>query len=198
MPINPRPLLANKGFTLIETIIGIVVLGISFAILTSLIHPLAQQSAEQLHQVKAAALANSVLNEIQNKAFDNNSDMAGGIVRCGETPAPVCTSSNALGPEDGVDGRADDKETSRALFDDVDDYHGLEYGAGEIENSQGVVLSEYIGYQMSISVCNDANYDGICSGDNSVDDNSSAKLITVTITIPTNFSMSFSTYRTNF
>ena len=197
MPINPSHLLANKGFTLIETIIGIVVLGISFAILTSLIHPLSQQSAEQLHQVKAAALANSVLNEIQNKAFDNNSDMAGGIVRCREATAPVCTLSSLLGPEDGVDGRADDKETSRALFDDVDDYHGLEYGAGQIENSQGVVLSEYIGYQMSISVCNDANYDGICSGD-SVDDNSSAKLITVTIIIPTNLPVNFSTYRTNF
>ena len=185
MQINPRPLLTNKGFTLIETIIGIVVLGISFAILTSLIHPLSQQSAEQLHQVKAAALANSVLNEIQNKAFDNNSDMSGGIVRCGEATAPACTLSNALGPDDG--------ETSRALFDDVDDYNGLDYGAGQIENSQGAVLSTYLGYQMSISVCNDANYDGSCSGDNS-----SAKLITVTITIPTNFPMNFSTYRTNF
>jgi MSHA pilin protein MshD len=193
MPINPSHLLANRGFTLIETIIGIVVLGISFAILTSLIHPLSQQSAEQLHQVKAAALANSVLNEIQNKAFDNNSDMSGGIIRCGEATAPACTLSNALGPEDGGNGRINDGETSRALFDDVDDYNGLDYGAGQIENSQGAVLSTYLGYQMRIRVCNDANYDGSCSGGNS-----SAKLITVTITIPTNFSMNFSTYRTNF
>jgi MSHA pilin protein MshD len=192
-----RYYVSHKGFTLIETIVGMVVLAISFSVLTTLIYPVSQQSADQLHQVKAAELAQSVLNEIQNKAFDNNSDMAGGRVRCGEIGADDC--STAMGPDtDTISGI---KET-RATFNDVDDYNGLQYGLpynnDKIVNSQGVELNLYIGYTMSIRVCNDANYSGPdCDG--ALDANTStAKLIIVTITTPTDFSMSFSTYRANF
>ncbi|MDX2367506.1 MAG: type II secretion system protein [Colwellia sp.] len=174
--------LYHKGFTLIETIVGIVILAISFSVLTSLIYPIAQQSAEQLHQVKAAELAQSMLNEIQNKAFDQKSDMAGGLLRCGETGALAC--STVMGEETGE---------TRATFNDVDDYNGLVYSAGEIKNSQEQPLDLYFGYAMSISVCNDANYNGSCNGDTST-----AKLIIVTIITPTDFVMKFSTYRANF
>jgi MSHA pilin protein MshD len=177
----------NKGFTLIEMIVGMVVLAISFSVLTTLIYPVAQQSADQLHQVKAAELAQSMLNEIQSKAFDENSDMAGGLLRCGETDAPDCSEEM----------KADYGEV-RETFNDVDDYNGLTYSAGEIENSQGQLLELYIGYKMSVSVCNDAGYDGTCPLDTSNVAISKAKLITVTIITPTDFSMSFSTYRANF
>lgn len=200
--------LRHKGFTLIETIVGMVVLAISFSVLTTLIYPVAQQSADQLHQVKAAELAQSVLNEIQNKAFDDKSDMAGGRVRCGEN---TITCSSKMGPEDGKDNRPDNKEYTRDLFNDVDDYNGLKYGSlyekTNIENSQGKAYIEdsegeeidlYLGYSMRITVCNDASYDGSCPNDISKVAISTAKLITVTITTPTNFSMSFSTYRANF
>ncbi len=180
----------QKGFTLIETIVGMVVLAISFSVLTTLIYPVSQQSADQLHQVKAAELAQSMLNEIQNKAFDNKSDMAGGRVRCGENSITCSTTMGSEGTE------------TRATFNDVDDYNGLQYGLpynnNKIVNSQGVELDLYTGYTMSIRVCNDANYSGPdCEG--ALDaNNSTAKLITVTITTPTDFSMSFSTYRANF
>lgn len=176
--------LHHKGFTLIETIVGIVVLAISFSVLTSLIFPIAQQSAEQLHQVKAAELAQSMLNEIQHKAFDQNSDMAGGRVRCGETDAPDCTDNDDMGPDTVLV-----VTETRATFNDVDDYHLYK----DIHDSQGNSLELYLGYQMLISVCNDASYNGSCIGNTST-----AKLITVTITTPTDFSMSFSTYRANF
>jgi len=176
--------LYNKGFTLIETIVGIVVLAISFSVLTSLIYPIAQQSAEQLHQVKAAELAQSMLNEIQNKAFDHNSDMAGGRTRCGDVITTPTICSTVMGPE-GAE--------VRVTFNDVDDYNGLIYNAGEIESSQGLGLDLYTGYAMSISVCNDSTYDGSCTGNTST-----AKLITVTIITPTDFLLQFSTYRANF
>ena len=185
----------QKGFTLIETIVGIVVLAISFSVLTSFIYPIAEQSADQLHQVKAAELAQSMLNEIQNKAFDQNSDMAGGRIRCGETGAPDC--STTMEP-DTVLGTTE----TRATFNDVDDYNDLEYGSvygkGGIQNSQGIPLDLYVGYSMRITVCNDANYSGPdCDG--ALDANTStAKLIIVTITTPTDFAMQFSTYKANF
>lgn len=176
-----------KGFTLLETIVGIVVLAIALSVLTSFIYPIATQSASQLHQVRAAELAQSILNEIQSKAFDDNSDMAGGLVRCGEISAPSGCSI-VMGPEthSGV-------VETRVNFNDVDDYNGLNYSAGNIRNSQGQLLSLYLGYSMSIVVCNDANYDGSCAGNNST-----AKLITITIKTPTDFSLNFSTYRVNF
>jgi len=179
----------HKGFTLIETIVGIVILAISFSVLTSLIYPIAQQSAEQLHQVKAAELAQSMLNEIQNKAFDENSDMAGGLLRCGDVIATPTTCSDIMGSE-GTE--------TRATFNDVDDYNGLVYNPGEVKNSQGQILELYFGYAMSVRVCNDSDYSGPnCDGVPDAN-TSTAKLITVTITTPTDFSLQFSTYRANF
>jgi MSHA pilin protein MshD len=174
-----------KGFTLVEAVVGIVVLAISFSILTTLIYPIAEQSAEQLHQVKAAELGQSVLNEIQNKAFDENSDRAGGAVRCSELSQGNC--STTMGSEG----------ESRSTFDDVDDYNGLEYGSvysqADIENSTGQTLTGYSGYSMRISVANDESFNGSLAGNNST-----AKLITVIITTPTGNNITFATYRANF
>lgn len=175
----------SKGFTLIETIIGIVVLAVSLSVITTLINPMAERSAEQLHQIKAAELGQSMLNEIQNKAFDHNSDMAGGLIRCGEL---TVTCSTVIGLD----------SESRVTFNDVDDYNNLTYSSGNIEDSQGQVLSLYTGYAMSVKVCNDSDYSGPnCDG--AQDTNiSTAKLIIVTITTPTGFDIVFSTYRANF
>lgn len=183
-PKYPLLMALHKGFTLLETVIGIVVLAISFSILTSLIYPFSEKSAEQIHQVKAAELAQSIMNEIQNKAFDENSDMAGGRERCGESLAPLC--STIMGPETGE---------VRETFDDVDDYHELELTSndGKIRNSQGQSLDEYDGYAMKVMVCNDSNYDGTCDANTST-----AKLIYVQVTTPMDFTLDFSTYRANF
>ena len=174
----------TAGFTLVESIVGIVVLAISFSVLTALIYPIAEQSAEQLHQVKAAELGQSVLNEIQNKAFDENSDRAGGAVRCAELGTSCSTTMGSEGE-------------SRSTFDDVDDYNGLEYGSvynqTDIENSTGQTLTGYSGYSMRISVANDENFNGSLAGNNST-----AKLITVIITTPTGNNITFATYRANF
>ena len=184
------PLLLKNGFTLIETIVGIVVLYIDFSILTTLIFPLVKDSADQFHQIRAAELAQSLFNEIQGRSFDENSDRSGGINRCGESGI-TCTANTSLVADTGE---------SRSLFDDVDDFNGLSFDAdaGEvIQNSLGEPLDDlYIGYSLIVSVCNDGNYDGICSSGGS--DISTAKLITVTIRTPTGFDITFSTYRANF
>lgn len=182
-----------NGFTLVETIVGIVVLSIAFTIFTSLIYPLANQSAEQVHQIKAAELAQSMINEILGKAFDENSDMSGGFYRCGED-------QNGDG-----DIKADDGETcstvlqneesgKRELFDDVDDYHGVTSIEGSLGGADPLT-SLYIGYKVKVSVINDSDYDG--DSDNA-DNNFSAKLITVTVTTPQDFDFVFSVYRVNF
>jgi len=169
-----------SGFTLIEVIVGIVVLSISFSILTTLIYPLANQSAEQVHQIRAAELGQSMINEILGRAFDENSDMAGGYTRCGESGV----SCSAIGSDSGE---------TRASYDDVDDYNAINFG-DTIQNSLGEDISaQYVGFSMNVAVINDANYDASGSGDNST-----AKLITITVRTPQNFDFVFSAYKVNF
>lgn len=176
----------RAGFTLIETIVGMVVLSISFAVLTNLLYPATEQSASVLHQVRGAELAQSMLNEIQQKAFDENSDKSGGRLRCGETGIAACSTS--MGNEESG---------AREQFDDVDDYHGLVYNIGEIEDSQENAL-DYLGYTLSVTVGNDSDYNGVTKETGDTDDNQyTAKLITVTVTTPTGSVLTFSTYRTN-
>jgi MSHA pilin protein MshD len=170
----------HTGFTLVELIVGIVVLSISFSILTTLLYPLANKSAEQVHQIRAAELGQSMINEIIGRAFDENSDMSGGFIRCGESGV----SCSAIGADSGE---------TRAGYDDVDDYDAINFG-DTLENSLGEDISTlYVGFSMDVKVINDANYDG-----NGTGDNSTAKLITVTVRTPQNFDFVFSVYKVNF
>lgn len=170
----------SNGFTLIETIVGIVILSISFSILTSLIYPLANQSAEQVHQIRAAELGQSMLNEILGRAFDENSVIAGGFIRCGESGV----SCSAIGVDSGE---------TRATYDDVDDYNAIDF-SDTLQNSLGEDIStKYVGFSMNVTVINDANYNGSGTGDNST-----AKLITVTVRTPQNFDFVFAVYKVNF
>lgn len=177
------------GFTLIELVIGMVVFSIVLAIITTLIASQARNSVEPMLQVRATELAQSLLNEISAKSFDENSDRAGGLLRCGETGASHCSAINAIGP---------DGET-RASFDDVDDYHGLNQTDNNISNSQGEELTVagrqlYSGFRAQVSVVYDDNQDGVA--DTTI--GSKHKLITVTITTPSKQSLIFSTYRSNY
>lgn len=187
--LNKAHHFVQAGFTLIETVIGIVVLSIVFSILTTLIYPLAEQSAEQVHQVRASELGQSMLNEILAKAFDENSDKSGGRVRCGETnPILGSACSNTLGAESGE---------TRANFDDVDDYIFYD-DSKPIETALGTsdsLATIYFGFIVKVTVINDSNYDGVNSG---TDNNFTAKLITITVTTPQNSNFVFSAYRVNY
>jgi MSHA pilin protein MshD len=194
LPLNSvSPL--QKGFTLIETIIGIVVLSIAFSILTTLIYPLSNQSAEQVHQIRAAELGQSMINEILGKAFDENSDMSGGYYRCGDD----INNDGEIKPIDGENTCStilqNEESDDREFYDDVDDYQGLVV----IENSLGESTGSdiYIGYQVNVTVVNDGDYDGNPDG-NSITTNFTAKLITVTVTTPQGFDFVFSAYKANF
>ncbi|WP_416307204.1 type IV pilus modification PilV family protein [Neptunicella sp. SCSIO 80796] len=168
------------GFNLIELIIGIVVFSIALMIILSLIVPQSARSIDPIYQVRATELAQSMLNEITAKAFDENSDKAGGLLRCGETGATNCTVPADLGAE-GED---------RRQFDDVDDYNGLSV----LADSMGNPLSNlYVGFAVQVRVFYDADMDGI-------DDNAigNSKLIQVTVITPNNEDIVFTTFRANY
>ena len=171
-----------RGFTLVEIIIGIVVLSISLSIISTLIVPAEQKSADQILQVKAAELGQSFLNDISSRAFDQNSDMAGGLVRCGEPTggSNPCTLAGNFGPDAG--------EINRGLFNDVDDFDGFSL---HVDAKNESLDSGYSNFIIDVSVI----YDGTSLG---FANNNAAKRITVSVTTPLGTEIQFATHRANF
>lgn len=175
---------ARAGFTLVELVIAIVVLGVSLVVISTLIFPQARNSTEQVFQARAIELSNSLINEVMARGFDENSNISGGALRCGEFTQPACTAPANFGPDGGE---------TRPDFDDVDDYHLLHLSEPSIESALGTNFTdEYIGFSYAIEVCY-ATIQGDCV--NAIQD---IKRIKVTIETPNNGTVVMSSLRGNF
>ena len=172
-----------KGFTLIELVVGMVVLSIAMVLLTSMLFPQADRAAETLHRVRSAELAHSLLNEIWSKRYDQNTNPNGGVPACGASARPdlglsaglPCTPVNDLGP----DGE------NRNSFNDVDDYHGLTQ-ASLMLNSVNTYANEYPNYQLNVTV----TYPDTVNMD--------TKLIRIDVTTPSNEVITYNAIRSNY
>lgn len=203
MPVINNTKNRQLGFTLIEMIVGIVIFGIVLALVTTLIFPQARRSVDPIMQVRATELAATLLREISSKKFDENGT---GTIRCNDdlnddgdlddTGEAACTAAIDLGPESG-----ESRTATMSNFDDVDDYHGLLQGAGQVDpiirNSLGEVLvvdgqTLYAGFSISVSVIYDGNLDG------TADTDQTSKLVTVTVNTPGGEALQFSLYRSNY
>jgi len=114
-----------RGFTLIELILFIVVVGVASAGLFAAINSATVNSVSPIYQVRALELAQSQMDEIFGKRYDDKSPN-GGFPPCGggEVGAVLCNDSDA-----------------KADLGDVDDYDGF-----------SSVPSTYEGFAMSVSV----------------------------------------------
>lgn len=139
----------DNGFTLIEVVIGITVIAIVTIVVTAGMGPLFRQTTDPWHQVRATELAQSMLNEINARRFDENSPTGSSGLRCGDTGGPSCTTlvsscTTAL---------PNAEEASREDFDDVDDYHCLTLSGDQITNSQNqALIGVYRGYTLQVEV----------------------------------------------
>lgn len=180
---------ANRGFTLIELIIAIVLIGITVAGISTSLFPQSRQSAEIILASRAAELGHAVMDEIISRQFDHNSGALGGLPVCISNSDPlvddekICTTPDKLGPDKG--------EIKREDFNDVDDFHGLN---GKVSDVLGDDLSNiYVNYKVNISVYYDTDLDGkpdLVSGD--------SKRIDVVVFDPQNNHYEFAVYRGNF
>ncbi len=178
---------AQQGFTLIEIIVGIVTLGISIVLLSVIIFPQAQRSAEPILQSRAATLGQAILDEIMSKSFDENSDRSGGAERCGETGATSCTLEVDFGP----DGAGE----TRDRFNDVDDYDGLNDTTSPLEDALGdEIAARYSGFGYAISVCY-SDSSGECLNTGAI---SLFKRVEVTVTTSLGQDFQFSAIRGNY
>ena len=189
MRLNPS-LLKQKlasGFTLIEVIIGILVFSISLSIIIQLFTPAEENSADQIHQIKASELAQALMNDIMSRAFDENSDMAGGFLRCDEDQDnngsvdsdEECTDEANFGPETG--------ENTRSDYDDVDDFNGFNE---RITATDGNLDAGYNSFDINVVVTDGGQYFRLGRQD--------AKAIFITVTTPLGTAINFTVIRGNY
>lgn len=127
------------GFSLLELLLALVVLALALSLITVLGYRASQQGADPLLQIKAAELAQAYLDEIQARGFDEQSP-PGNLLPCDRSGRPACTSAASFGADSGE---------TRASFDDVDDYHGLNEAPTQPE---GTALAGYTGFRVQIQV----------------------------------------------
>lgn len=166
---------AQQGVTLVELIITIVVIGIAMSALISALSTGIVNSSTPLWEGKALELSQAYLDEIQAMKFDEDTALGGGELAAGSVKCTVAG--------------FDDSE-ARVLFDDVDDYHNLT-DAPPILIDSTINMDEYASYSVLVQVA--------CAGTElGLANNTSAKRVTVTVTVPGGESRSVAYYKGNF
>ena len=164
----------QKGMTLVEMVISIVIISIAMTAMLSAFSTSMGRSADPLWKTKSLKLAQAYLDEILSKKYDANTPL-GGI------PAPNSSSisCSVAGPASG----------GRDNYDTVDDYNDLSDNPPKLVTNTN--MTGYDDYTVNVTV--------VCAGnDVGLSNNKYAKLITVTVISPNGSSMPFSVYRGNF
>jgi len=169
----------QAGFTLVETIIVIVLVGVMMAGMTALFINNVGNSHRPYLRQKALAVSNAFIDEILRKQWNEATPLGGG---CVNTASGSCATGPAV-IAIGTDGE------SRATYDDIDDYHGLNQSPPQ--DSSGTDIPGYAGYTVNISVVQPgANWNAVPAAD--------VRLITVSVTSSNNETLSVFAYRVNF
>jgi len=167
----------QDGFTLIEIVVGIVVLAVSLTIVTSIFLPQANKMTSPMYQIKASALGKSIMNQVLIRYYDELNISSGSF-----SPCTTCTVSF------GVESEDPDLPNT---FNDVDDYN--EYCNSNPRDTLELFTDEYPGYGINICVENAADQFGETGTLTSV-----AKQITMTILMPNNEEITFTSFKGNY
>lgn len=205
----------QSGISLIELVIFIVILSVALTGITLIYINTTRYSADPMVRIRSIELAQTTLEEVLLKAFDDNTPLGGG---CVEFPAnsrcPVGTPSNPAATE-SVGLTTDFGESNRSLYDDVDDYHDQLYCGNNVlaantpcptlacqnmENIPGNNISpQYAGFSICIQVSfagNEINTVAPGTGTNVLAND--AKRIDVIVSDPLNSRINLSAYRLNY
>jgi MSHA pilin protein MshD len=175
----------QKGLTLVEMVVVIVVLGIALAAVAPIIANGTGSAGKVLLETQAVALGQSYMDEILSKRFAEAASPSG---------IPPYTGPCALVTE----------EAQRADYDDVDDYNGLAEGFDTdppqpLLDVDGNARVGYENFRVDVVVrCLGDEADGLDSLD-SLDSLENGKFISVTVSHRTNTQgWKFGAYKANF
>jgi MSHA pilin protein MshD len=187
----------QRGITLIELVISIAILAIALVGVTQLLSSGLGRSADTMLESRVGALAQAYLDEILGKRFDENTRDSG-VPPCRISLGSTRLCSMVLGPESGE---------TRATYDDIDDFNGLDEGEGaedsSLRDALGNALIGFDNFRVSVSV----RYIAVAAGEseaglgvaNELDDAQDAKLVTVSVSHRSlRDSVQFSAYKSNF
>jgi MSHA pilin protein MshD len=180
--------MSNKGFTLIELIVAIVIIGIGIAGFAQLMNTSATNSIDPMVRQQANAVARAYLEEILLKSFcdpDLTSDCPG-----------VCTGGNTCSDTTNCTENTGGAET-RATFDDVCDYELPEINNASVEDQTGSPLSpELDDYRVTVDIIDNS------AADINLVDGDSSQIMRVDVNVThignTNVDVTLSGYKTNF
>lgn len=184
----------QRGVTLIELITVIVIMGIALIGVTTAISSAVSRSSDVMLETRALALAQSYLDEILSRRFDERSAPRG-IPPCRTN----CTDEVDFGPDGG--------ESDREDYDDVDDYDGLDEGYGQadpLRDAEGNTRDDYANFRVQVSVRylelgGGGTEENLASEPNDLTDEQDAKLITVTVShVNRPEGWQYSVYKANF
>ncbi|PMN68652.1 type IV pilus modification PilV family protein [Enterovibrio norvegicus] len=151
----------QRGFTLVELVIGIVVFGVAMVLISTTLFPMFAKSANPHFEARAAALGQAVMSEVLARQFDRNSDPNGSQWRCDENADAV----KALGiPAPGTIPACTPTLVAVDGFVATEDYIGC-WGAdssactskyeGGLHELIGGSADDYVGFTVNISVTYD-------------------------------------------
>ena len=172
----------ERGLSLIELLVFIVVVGIAVTGVLSVYSLNARTSADPVVQKQALAIAESLLEEVLAKPY-TYCDPDDANVETASSPAGCATIPEVMGPEAG-----ETRYANLTPFDNVNDYNGFSMaGIVDLNNNPVAGLG---GYTATVQVQPAGAFNGIPAGE--------TLLVTVTVTAPGNQGVSLSGYRTRY
>lgn len=133
----------ERGISLIESIVFIIVIGIGVAGIVTLYGQLTRASVDPVVRKQALAVATALMEEIQLRGF----------TFCDPDDPAVYTASSAAGcatPE-GIGTEGGESRYGATQFDNVSDYDGFAM-AGSIQDITNTTIAGLTGYSASVSV----------------------------------------------
>jgi MSHA pilin protein MshD len=134
----------QRGFSLIETVIFIVVLGIGIAGLAVLYNRLTLSSVDPLVRKQAVAIATSLMEEVQLRPF-TFCDPDDPAVFTATMPSPDCATPETIGAE------GDETRYASPFFDNVSDYAAFPLMVG-IRDITNIPINGLEGYSALVQV----------------------------------------------
>ncbi len=173
----------ERGLSLIELLVFIVVVGIAVTGVLSVYSLNARASADPVVQKQALAIAESLIEEVLAKPYTYCDPDDANV----ETAANVgaCAIPEGIGPEVA---QGESRYANLTPFDNVNDYNG--FSMAGIVDLNGNAVAGLGGYTVTVQVQPAGAFNGIPAGE--------TLLVTVTVTAPGNQGVSLSGYRTRY